>query len=295
MRAAIPAFIIACLLAALLAWRLSGTPALVLAAAVVPALCYGLLIVRIERFERERRLLLLVMFLWGAGAAALLAAAANDAAEVWLGALRDPELARSLTPRLAAPAIEELAKAAALVVVLIVQRQRFTGVLDGIVYGALIGVGFAMTENATYFILAAVQGGEVGLMQSVYLRAVLGGLNHAAFTATVGAALGWAVQHRGRGRWLAPPLGLTLAIGEHIVWNALAAGAINTLVCNPSTPGGPCRALASPFTLFVGVPLVIAICLGPALIALAVVARLARHHPDSPQSTQRPQRYPNSL
>jgi hypothetical protein len=39
MRAAIPAFIIACLLAALLAWRLSGTPALVLAAAVLPALC----------------------------------------------------------------------------------------------------------------------------------------------------------------------------------------------------------------------------------------------------------------
>jgi RsiW-degrading membrane proteinase PrsW (M82 family) len=271
----VSAAVAACLLAVLLAWRLSGTPILILFAAVVPALCYGLAIVRIERFEREPRVLLLVMFLWGAGAAAVLATAANDAVEVWLGGWQNPDIARSLTARLAAPVIEELAKAVALSVLLL-RGARLNGVLDGIVYGALIGIGFAMTENATYFILAAVQGGEAGLLQSVYLRAGLGGLNHAAFTATVGAALGWFVQHRGHWRWLAPPLGLALAIAEHVLWNALAAGAIDTLVCNPATPGGACRPPAPAAALFVRVPIVVAVCLGPALIVLAVVARLAR-------------------
>jgi RsiW-degrading membrane proteinase PrsW (M82 family) len=266
---------IACLLAALLAWRLAGTPALLLVAATVPALGYAVLIARLDRFARQPVALQLVMLLWGAGAAALLATAANDAAQAWLGALDTPERARALTPRLVAPAIEELAKAAGLALPLLLRRGALDGVLDGIVYGALIGIGFALTENTSYFVLAAVQGGEMGLAQNVYLRALLAGLNHAAFTATAGAAVGWVVAQRGARRWVAPPLGLGLAIAEHVVWNALAADTINTLTCNPSAPGGACRVPAPAAALFVAAPLIVGVCIGPALAALAVAVRLA--------------------
>lgn len=269
---------IACLLAALLAWRLAETPVLLLSAAAVPALCYAALITRIDRFAREPVGLRLLMFLWGAGAAALLATAANDAAQAGLGIFANPERARALTPRLVAPAIEELAKAAGLALLLLLQRDELDGVLDGIVYGALIGVGFAMTENTSYFILAAVQGGEMGLVQSIYLRALLAGLNHAAFSATLGAAIGWALQQGGGLRWVAPPLGLALAIAEHVAWNGLAAGTLDTLICNPSAPDGACRPPAPAAALFVIAPLVVGVCIAPALAALAVAARLALRH-----------------
>jgi RsiW-degrading membrane proteinase PrsW (M82 family) len=269
---------IAGLLAVLLVWRLWGTPALLLCAAVLPALCYAALITRIDRFAREPVTLRLLMFLWGAGAAALLATAANDAAQAWLGVLDTPERARTLTPRLLAPAIEELAKAAGLALLLLMRRDEIDGVLDGIVYGAMIGIGFAMTENTSYFALAAVQGGEMGLVQSIYLRALLAGLNHATFTATAGAAIGWAVQQGGGRRWLAPPLGLALAIAEHVAWNGLAAGTLDTLICNPAAPGGACRPPAPVPALFVMAPLVVGVCIAPALAALAVAARLALRH-----------------
>ena len=261
----------ACLVA-LLAYRFASTPAAIIVAALLPALAYAALIAHLDRFRQRPPILLAFMFLWGAGAAALLSQAANDAAQAWLAALHDPESARALMPRLAAPAIEEAIKAAPLAALLL-RRGGADAVLDGIVYGALIGVGFAVAENSDYFVLAAVQGGESGLLQSIYLRGVLGGLNHAVFTATVGAALGWGMQRRGRWLWAAAPLGLALAIAQHVVWNGLAASALNTLACNPSQPGGACNPPASATALFITAPLIVLPCIAPALLLLAIAAR----------------------
>jgi RsiW-degrading membrane proteinase PrsW (M82 family) len=268
--AASRAAVCACLIA-LLAYRFSGVPALIVAAALLPALAYATLIARIDHGPPP---LAAIMFLWGAGAAALLSQAANDMAQAWLAAMQDPESARALTPRLAAPAIEEVIKAAPLAALLMLRRGG-EPVLDGIVYGALIGVGFALAENADYYVLAAVQGGEPGLLQSIYLRGVLGGLNHAAFTASVGAALGWGVLRGGRWLWSAPLLGLALAIAQHVIWNALAAGPLNALACNPSAPGGACNPPASAAALFVVAPLIVLTCIGPALLVLALAVRRA--------------------
>ncbi len=43
-------------------------------------------------------------------------------------------------------------KGLALVALFYLARQEFDGPLDGIVYGALIGFGFSMTENLLYFL-----------------------------------------------------------------------------------------------------------------------------------------------
>ena len=55
------------------------------------------------------------------------------------------------TAVLVAPWIEEAAKGAAVLLVLLFRRREFDGVVDGIVLAGLSGVGFAFTENVLYF------------------------------------------------------------------------------------------------------------------------------------------------
>jgi RsiW-degrading membrane proteinase PrsW (M82 family) len=248
-----------------LAW---AAPPVILAAAAVPAAAYALLLIAVDRYEREPGPALFAALLWGAGVAAPLAAVLNDAllarvAGIW-------------TPVLGGPVVEEACKGAVLAVLLLVLRDEFDDVLDGMVYGALVGIGFALAENVGYLTLAAVQGGTAGLVRGMYLRAFLGGLNHALFTATTGAGLGWwRAAHTPAGRWLAPGLGFLGACGQHVAWNAVASRALTDIVCNPVVPGAACREAPSGFGLLVGAPLVVVATVGPGALVLALVAVLA--------------------
>ena len=267
----------------LLGWHLSGTPLPLVAAALLPAAAWAALIARLDRSARAAPALLALCFLWGAAAAAVCSAAANDAVHAWLVALGHAEPARVLTPRLLAPAIEEMAKAAPLALLLLLAaRGRLLGVRAGIVYGGVIGAGFSMTENASYFLLATVQGGAASLAQSIYLRGGLGGLNHAAFTALVGAGSGFGRARQGQWRWLAPALGVVAAIATHALWNNIAAVAIDHAVCNPAVPDGACRAPAPALTLLVVAPLLIALGLAPAVGLVVAAAYLATTDRRSP-------------
>jgi RsiW-degrading membrane proteinase PrsW (M82 family) len=232
--------------------------------------------VRLDRYEREPRRILLATFLWGAVIAALASSAANSGVHTWVARLAGEGSARALTPVLLAPAIEEIAKAGGLLLVLVVWPREFDNVLDGIVYGALVGVGFAMTENVSYFTLAAVQGGPAGFAQSVYLRALLGGFNHAAFSATMGAGLGYARAARSSAaRILAPILGFLAALGQHVAWNVVASTRLADLLCSPAVPGGACRETPDPITLYLIVPLLVALSVGPGIAMLGFVATRA--------------------
>jgi RsiW-degrading membrane proteinase PrsW (M82 family) len=255
---------------------LTGTPPIILLAAVVPAICYSGLLVLIDRYEREPGHLLLVAFFWGAMIAAFLSFTVNDFFHVWVTGIVGEERDRLLTPVLAAPIIEEVSKALALLILILFWHEEFDNVTDGIVYGALVGVGFAMTENIGYFMLAAVQGGMSGLIQSVYLRSFLGGLNHAAFTGAVGAGFGYARETlSARTRILAPVAGLFGAILQHIAWNAIVSQMITGVLCNQEFPEGPCQPTSSPIGLFVVIPLIVAAFIGPGGLTLLVLAVLA--------------------
>jgi hypothetical protein len=184
--------------------------------------------------------------------------------------------ARLLTPVLAAPIIEEIAKAIALFILSLFWHEEFDNVIDGIVYGALVGVGFSMTENLGYFTLAAVQGGISGLVQSIYLRSFLGGFNHAAFTAVAGAGFGYAREARSaKMRLLAPAIGLVGAILQHIAWNAIASQMITEVLCNQRFPGGPCQPAPDKLGLFMIIPLIVATFIGPGGLTLLVITVFA--------------------
>jgi RsiW-degrading membrane proteinase PrsW (M82 family) len=246
-------------------------------AAAAPALLYAWLITRIDRIDPEPVPALCAALVGGAVVAAYCSHTVNEWLLAWAGTLTTADQARPLAGGFGAPVVEEIAKAAMLVVLFALAGREARGALDGIVYGALIGVGFAFTENVVYLTFAMLQGGPTGLVQALYVRALLGGFNHAAFTATTGAALGWAWSAgTAGGRVLVPFVGLGLAIIQHVVWNAVASNAINGVLCGPELAGGPCRPHPSETSLLLTVPLLTAIFIGPGLLTLGAITALSR-------------------
>ena len=126
-----------------------------------------------------------------------------------------------------APVAEEVTKGIGVLILVWVARKYFHGPVDGVVYGGLIGAGFAFTENILYF-ASAVSESPASLVATFVGRGLFSPFAHVLFTAWTGAAVGWALERgssRGGifGAWL---LGLIPAIGAHFLWNALASGAL---------------------------------------------------------------------
>lgn len=123
----------------------------------------------------------------------------------------------ALVEELAAPVWEEFAKAAAVVLIYRLTRDRYRGVVHGIVIGGLVGAGFNTVETVRF----AHTTFEIA-MQQIWIRQWLGGFlfGHVLFTAAVGAAVALAdsVRHRA-GKLALWTGGLTAAVGAHYAWN----------------------------------------------------------------------------
>jgi protease PrsW len=88
--------------------------------------------------------------------------------------------------------VEEIGKASALL--LVVRRPRYRWTLNGLLFGATVGTGFAVFESAGYALNSAFTGGDQAMRATIMQRgvlAVLGG--HVLWTGLVGAAL-WRVR-----------------------------------------------------------------------------------------------------
>lgn len=191
-----------------------------LLATAVPAALYALLIWWGDRYEKEPWGLLAITFVWGAAPAILISLLAETLFGAPLAGLQAGRLANVLEASGLAPVVEEVAKALALVGLFFLFRYEFDDVLDGVVYGALVGVGFGMTENLLYFLSSFFQSGWGGWGVVVFMRSVLFGLNHAFFTAFSGAGLGAArLTRQGWPRLLRPLLGLGAAMTFHGLHN----------------------------------------------------------------------------
>jgi len=197
----------------------------------------------LERRERQTPWLFVAAFLWGGCIATALALPFNSAfltfADTWVvqhPVVREvlgPDAAMLLAAPISAPIVEEIAKAVGVLAIFRLLRPEFHNVRDGIVYGALVGVGFNWFEAALYVAQGYAETGvpPYGLqLGSRYALLGLGG--HAMSTGIFGAFLGIAMQtRRGWIRILAPIAGLVLAIAAHMVnialplLAALAAGA----------------------------------------------------------------------
>lgn len=257
------------LLLAALVWRALETPVLLLGAAVLPAAVVAVLVLLLARRALPPPAALVIAFLWGAAGAPALAEVLNPALRDALRAhLADPA---TLTTALGGPLIEEGTKALALVVLARAWRHGLRDVRAGIVLGALIGIGFAMAENLTYFAAAALQRGAAGLLESVYLRAALGACLHPTFTACCGAGLGWAAHRRGGIAVAAAAFGFGIAVLLHALWNGIGAPWLHTAPC---APGAAACALDGRVQYWLlTAPAITALFIAPGLLALHLAVR----------------------
>ncbi len=186
--------------------------------AVVPAFFYVLILRWMDPYEKEPLRLLALAFLWGAVPAIILSLMGEFVLRVPLSALV-PSASTILEAGVVGPVVEEVAKGMVLLFLVLAFQSEFDNALDGIIYGAMVGLGFAMTENMVYFLGAFTRGIPAGFA-TIGTRTILFGLNHAFFTALLGGAIGLArITSRTSLRYLAPPLGLAGAISFHSVHN----------------------------------------------------------------------------
>lgn len=180
----------------------------------------------IDRWEPEPRSALAFAFLWGAGVSVMFALAVDLEIQVLLAALdsQGSDFAEFARASVQAPVVEEIGKGLGLLLLFLVARRHFDGPVDGIVYAAMIGAGFAFTENVQYFAVQIAQSGgfDFAVAEIVFVRGFLSPFAHAMFTACVGFFLGIAARRTGRlggiGFWL---LGLVPAIALHAFWNGV--------------------------------------------------------------------------
>lgn len=257
---------------------MQGAGAVILIAAIVPPVAYAAVVALLDPRRPRPWLALLASFLWGAAIASTGAALLNDLLSAGLVTAAGEAQARTLAATVGAPVVEELMKGAALLLLLLVRPHLLRSARDGIVHGALVGLGFELAESLDYLTLATVQGGVSGLARAVWVRGLLGGLKHAVFTGTTGAGLGWAceVPHQPR-RWqvrlLVPLLALVAAVTQHGAWNAVASHAITRALCGAPAPEAACRVTPAPADLLLSVPLIVVLFVGPGAVALLAIAR----------------------
>lgn len=181
---------------------------------LVPALGIGLLVNFVDRYEREPWFLRLAAFLWGAIIAIPPALFIERNIDTLLQNLAPStsDVLRSALQGMNAGLTEETIKGLGLLLLFLVLRDQFDNVTDGIVYGALIGAGFALVENFSYF----AGGSQKFLVFLIVGRVLLGWLGHSTFTVCFGAALGYIRHTRIRWRQIVIPLGGYLfAVGLH--------------------------------------------------------------------------------
>jgi protease PrsW len=195
-----------------------------LVSATIPVPLYVILVLWIDRYESEPPWMLATAFLWGALVAVFFAFVLNTASGLFVAVLtNDAEAAKAFSAGISAPIVEESAKALILVIFFFLKRDEFDGVVDGIVYAAMVGLGFAMTENIQYYGLAVLKGGGGGLTLLLVLRGMVAPFSHPLFTSMTGMGLGFARQSRNMFAKIAfPVLGLALAIFMHSLWNGSA-------------------------------------------------------------------------
>jgi RsiW-degrading membrane proteinase PrsW (M82 family) len=209
-----------------LVFVISGRPEAIAIGFVLALLPVGPLVLCflwLDRYEPEPVRLLVLSFFWGALAATSAALVLQSVDQ--LARVSDDIVSGAVV----APFTEEATKGVFVLLLLWFRRHVIDGVLDGLVYAGLVGVGFAFTENILYFASAYTGGagsGPGGIEAATglfVLRGIFGPFAHPLFTSAIGIGIGLAVTtRRPVVRVLAPVVGYLVAVALHAIWNGSA-------------------------------------------------------------------------
>jgi protease PrsW len=257
---------------ALLGQRLTGTPAsrTALTTATLLFSAHGFLLFGVLRgldFPTPRPALTIAAALgWGGLVATSLALSIETWLDDVLTALAPPGFATTWGDTVGVAVTEEAFKLLGVVAIMLLAPRRFSRVTDGLVYGALVGLGFEEIENVVYAVQAVATGDGyntvVPVVNQFLARGIVSGWGlHILWTAVAGAGIGWLYLHRDTSwarRTVVAALAFSTAVTCHAVWNSSRADV------------GPVDEVLLSLVVAVG-PLVLIVCLalrgqaGPAL------------------------------
>ena len=174
------------------AWLLT---ILLLVPYAVPAVA---IIYYLDSYEREPVSILLAALLWGGVVATTLALYTNTPLlELIFKVTGDPQLTADWGAAIAAPAVEELFKGLGVILLISIARAELDDVLDGFVWGAMVGIGFLLVEDVFYFVRAFGETGSLVTVFQMFLIRILGAgpYSHFLYTGLVGMGIAsWYVR-----------------------------------------------------------------------------------------------------
>lgn len=193
--------------------------------ATIPVPIYLMLVLWIDRYEAEPLWMLATAFFWGALVAVFIALIFNTGISLGVAvATENPAAGELVGLVISAPIVEEIAKGLILFIFFFWKKDEFDGVIDGITYAAMVGLGFAMTENILYYGRAVMGHGGIGLTLVFVIRGMFAPFSHPLFTSLTGIGLGLARQTQNLAvKFLTPIVGLLAAITMHSIWNGSGA------------------------------------------------------------------------
>lgn len=199
---------------------------LLFAFAFLPAVIYVIWIRNTERYNRERWAPIIICFLWGATVAVVASIILEIILEISLAtSFESTNLIGLSTAILIAPFAEELVKPFALRTKTV--KREIDELEDGLIYGAVAGLGFSATENLFYgysFITDCEQGSRFILITWVIfmlIRSFGGCLLHASATALTGYGYGKAIINKTSKIRIFPYF--VLAVFAHAAYNFLVS------------------------------------------------------------------------
>lgn len=206
-------------------------------------LCSAGAIILIRRYDLARREPLWCMLL----AVAIGAAFMYLAVLTQRGFIRDYCIAHASEPSrleyaLIAGVFEELYKFLATALVAFLIRTHFDELLDGLIYGSLVGLGTALQESVA-LLLDREHDTFLPMTEPVRL------MGHLVFGGLAGAGLGWFAMRRPAWRYILP-FSLACAVTLHTLWDVVAFASRDLAV--RSLPLPPSHTVGSVVLMLVG-------------------------------------------
>lgn len=182
------------------------------------------LVLYLDRLEPEPRALLAAIFGAGAGIAVITALLGRA---LHTGMITTPDLGPhasvaimvSAGPAIGGALVAETLNGLVLLALLASRRTEIDGIEDGVVYGSMVGLGFALVANV-YAYAVAWNSGAGAIADEFARRGIFGPVFQALFTSLIGLGVAYVAAHPAvPGRHLAIVAGWVAAVALDALWN----------------------------------------------------------------------------
>jgi len=187
--------------------------------AFLPPIVYAIWIRNTEKYHREKWIPIFLCFLWGATIAVIAALILEVVLHFTLfPSINDYNLIILISAIFIAPFAEEFTKPLALRLKRV--KRELDELEDGLIYGAVAGLGFSATENLLYG-YSSLQESFLFFIILISIRSIGGCLLHASATAWTGYGYGKVVMKHSKFISILPYFLLAMLI--HSLYNGLVA------------------------------------------------------------------------